>query len=105
MLQAATSWMFSLPLALVFPPRLFLAFSQFNTLYQFWVHTCCIRRLGILEYVLMTPSHHRVHHDRRVHKNFGGVLIVWDRLFGSFQDEYETLAPLKPLPHPTNAHN
>lgn len=99
MLQAVTSWMFSLPLALVFPPRLFLTFSQFNTLYQFWVHTCCIRRLGILEYVLMTPSHHRVHHDRRVHKNFGGVLIVWDRLFGSFLDElavYKSTAAAKP---------
>ena len=98
MLQAATSWMFSLPLALVFPPRLFLTFSQFNTLYQFWVHTCCIRRLGILEYVLMTPSHHRVHHDRRVHKNFGGVFIVWDRLFGSFLDELAVYKPAAPKP-------
>ena len=69
---------------------------------QFWVHTCCIRRLGILEYctyVLMTPSHHRVHHDRRVHKNFSGVLIVWDQLFGSFLDElavYKSTAAAKP---------
>jgi len=43
----------------------------------------------------MTPSHHRVHHDRRVHKNFGGFLILWDRIFGSFQDEYETVRPLR----------
>lgn len=54
---------------------------------QFWVHTTVIRRLGVLEYILMTPSHHRVHHDRRVHRNYGGVLIIWDRLFGSFVDE------------------
>ena len=55
---------------------------------QFWVHTCLIRRLPApIEYLFSTPSHHRVHHDRRVHKNFGGVLIIWDRLFGTFLDE------------------
>jgi len=55
-----------------------------------------VRRLPEpLEWVFMTPSHHRVHHDRRVHKNFGGLLIIWDRLFGSFQDEYETVRPLQ----------
>ena len=48
------------------------------------MHTTVVRRLGPLEWVLMTPSHHRVHHDRRVHKNYGGLLIVWDRLFGTF---------------------
>jgi len=87
MLQIATSWIFFLPLALFFEPRNFLMVSQLNALYQFWVHTCVIRRLGPVERVFMTPSHHRVHHDRRVHKNFGGVLIFWDKLFGSFLDE------------------
>ena len=52
------------------------------------VHTTVVRRLGPLELVLMTPSHHRVHHDRRVHKNYGGLLIVWDRIFGSFVGTY-----------------
>ena len=53
---------------------------------QFWVHTCLIRRLPApIEYLFSTPSHHRVHHDRRVHKNFGGVLIIWDRLFGTYR--------------------
>ena len=65
--------------------------AQLNLFYQYWVHTCMIRRLGPLELVLMTPSHHRVHHDRRVHKNFGGVFIIWDRLFGSFVDEYDVI--------------
>eukprot|EP00041_Stephanoeca_diplocostata_P029069 m.848570 g.848570 ORF g.848570 m.848570 type:complete len:171 (-) comp23488_c0_seq10:146-658(-) len=86
-IQAATSWMFDLWLALFFPPRAFLTCRAVNTLYQFWLHTCVIRRLGFLEHIFSTPSHHRVHHDRRVHKNFGGIFIVWDKLFGSFLDE------------------
>eukprot|EP00051_Salpingoeca_urceolata_P017983 m.249955 g.249955 ORF g.249955 m.249955 type:complete len:576 (-) comp19092_c0_seq7:79-1806(-) len=76
-------------LALFFPPVCFATAKSLNVVYQFWVHTTVIRRLGPLEWVFMTPSHHRVHHDRRVHKNFGGLLIVWDRLFGTFLDEYE----------------
>lgn len=67
----------------------YLALSQWNTLYQFWVHTTLIRRLGPLEWVFNTPSHHRVHHDRRVHRNYGGTLIVWDRMFGTFMDEHD----------------
>jgi len=67
---------------------MFMAHKSLNTLYQFWVHTCLIRELPwIFEFVLSTPSHHRVHHDRRVHKNFGGILIIWDRIFGSFLPE------------------
>lgn len=57
-----------------------------TTVYQFWVHTCHIGDLGFLEEFLMTPSHHRVHHDERVHKNYAGVLL-WDRLFGTFLQE------------------
>lgn len=91
-LQTATAWIFYLPLAPVLPPRLFLLHKQINLIYQFWVHTTVVQRLGPAELVLMTPSHHRVHHDRRVHKNFGGVLILWDRLFGSFLDEDELSA-------------
>jgi len=46
-----------------------------------------IRRLGFMEKYFITPSNHRVHHDRRVHKNFGGVFIIWDRIWGTFLDE------------------
>ena len=61
--QPLFSWVFYLPLAWVgFPPLMFLACSSFNTLYQFWIHTRTIGRLGPLEWVLNTPSHHRVHH-------------------------------------------
>jgi sterol desaturase/sphingolipid hydroxylase (fatty acid hydroxylase superfamily) len=89
--QPAVSWVFYLPLALFgFPPAMFLAVSAFDTLYQFWIHTRLIGRLGPLEWVLNTPSHHRVHHARNpryVDRNHGGTLIVWDRLFGTFAQE------------------
>ena len=91
--QHLFSWVFYLPLAWIgFPPLMFLACSSFNTLYQFWIHTRTIGRLGPLEWVLNTPSHHRVHHGcdpKYIDKNYGGTLIVWDRLFGSFQREEE----------------
>ena len=87
--QPAFSWVFYLPLAVLgFPPAMFLAVSSFNTLYQFWIHTRLIGRLGPLEWVLNTPSHHRVHHGRNpryIDRNHGGTLIVWDRLFGTFE--------------------
>eukprot|EP00730_Choanoeca_flexa_P018768 TRINITY_DN9144_c0_g2_i1.p1 TRINITY_DN9144_c0_g2~~TRINITY_DN9144_c0_g2_i1.p1 ORF type:complete len:486 (+),score=75.37 TRINITY_DN9144_c0_g2_i1:42-1499(+) len=85
--QGLYSVMGELPAAILIPPRTYVAAKSINTVYQFWVHTCLVRRLGWLEYVLSTPSHHRVHHDRRFHKNFGGMFIVFDRLFGTFLDE------------------
>lgn len=60
--------------------------------YQTWLHTELIGRLGPLEWVLNTPSHHRVHHgsdDKYLDKNYAGILIIWDRLFGTFQKEEE----------------
>jgi len=81
------SHMSYLPLAFFIPPSIFMFHHQWNTIYQFWVHTCTVRTLGPLELFFMTPSHHRIHHDRRLHKNFGGVLIIWDKMFGSFVDE------------------
>jgi sterol desaturase/sphingolipid hydroxylase (fatty acid hydroxylase superfamily) len=63
-----------------------------NLLYQYWIHTDALRRLGPLEAVLNTPSHHRVHHGsnrRYLDRNHGSILIVWDRLFGTFEPEAE----------------
>ena len=63
-----------------------------NLLYQFWIHATWIRKLGWLEYVLNTPSHHRVHHAANpeyLDANYGGILIIWDRLLGTFIEERE----------------
>jgi sterol desaturase/sphingolipid hydroxylase (fatty acid hydroxylase superfamily) len=90
-LQGSFSWFFYLPLAIAgFPPLMFAATSSINTLYQFWIHTRVIGRLGPLEWVLNTPSNHRVHHGRNpkyIDRNHGGTLIVWDRLFGTYARE------------------
>jgi sterol desaturase/sphingolipid hydroxylase (fatty acid hydroxylase superfamily) len=92
-LQGWFSWAFYLPLAILgFPPLMFLAVSSINTLYQFWIHTRVIGRLGPLELVFNTPSNHRVHHARNpkyVDRNHGGTLIIWDRLFGTYKAEEE----------------
>jgi alkylglycerol monooxygenase len=91
--QSSFSWVFYLPLAWIgLPPLLFLTLSSINTLYQFWIHTRAIGRLGPLEWMLNTPSHHRVHHGRNpkyVDRNHAGTLIVWDRMFGTFAREEE----------------
>ncbi len=91
--QGGFSWTFYLPLAVLgFDPVMFLTVSSLNTLYQFWIHTRAIGTIGPLEWILNTPSHHRVHHGsnpKYIDKNHGGTLIIWDRLFGTFQKEEE----------------
>ncbi|SDL69927.1 Sterol desaturase/sphingolipid hydroxylase, fatty acid hydroxylase superfamily [Daejeonella rubra] len=91
--QSGFAWVFYLPLAFVgFEPVMFLTVSAFNTLYQFWIHTRAIGDMGPLEWFLNTPSHHRVHHGsnpKYIDKNHAGTLIIWDRLFGTFQKEEE----------------
>lgn len=98
---------FALPLALVgFRDEWFLYISAFNTLYQFWIHTEAIGKLGPLEWILNTPSHHRVHHGRDpkyIDKNHAGSLIIWDRMFGTFQAEEEK--PHYGITKPTNSFN
>jgi sterol desaturase/sphingolipid hydroxylase (fatty acid hydroxylase superfamily) len=84
---------FHLPLALLgVPPLVMLAVDSFNTLYQFWIHTQLVGKMGFLERWLNTPALHRVHHGvnpRYLDKNFGGTFIVWDRLFGTYEPETE----------------
>ena len=86
-------WIFYLPLFLIgFPLEVLLTVNAVNLIYQFWVHTQVVRRLGPLDFILVTPSNHRVHHaqnERYIDKNYGGMLILWDRLFGTFEDERE----------------
>lgn len=90
--QPFTSWIFYMPLALAVPPSIFAVHIQLNLLYQFWIHTELIRDLGPLEWIFNTPKHHRVHHGRNLYcidKNYGGILIIWDRMFGTFAEESE----------------
>ncbi len=97
-----TFFMF-LPLAwLGFKPELLLIVAGIDILFQFWIHTKYIGKLGFLELFLNTPSHHRVHHGRNpqyIDKNYAGMFIIWDRMFGTFEEEkeevvYGTTAPL-----------
>jgi hypothetical protein len=98
-------WIFYLPMALAgVPPLVFAVVALIDLLYQYWVHTQQIGKLGWFDRWFCAPSNHRVHHavnDRYLDKNYGGILIVWDRLFGSFEPEderepcvYGTRAPL-----------
>jgi sterol desaturase/sphingolipid hydroxylase (fatty acid hydroxylase superfamily) len=94
--QSVFSTFFYLPLALIgFSPAVFLVVSTWQTLYQFWIHTRLIGKLPAwFEWVFNTPSHHRVHHGinpQYIDKNHGGTLIVFDRLFGTFQEEEEAV--------------
>ena len=93
-LQGAFSWVFYLPLAFLgFEPLVFVSIAGFQTLYQFWIHTKTIDKLPApFEYVFNTPSHHRVHHGvnpKYIDRNHGGTLIIFDRMFGTFQAEEE----------------
>jgi sterol desaturase/sphingolipid hydroxylase (fatty acid hydroxylase superfamily) len=98
-------WLFYLPLAVMgVPPLVFGIVALIDLLYQYWVHTQQIGRLGWFDRWFCSPSNHRVHHavnDRYLDKNYGGILIVWDRLFGTFAEEddrerivYGTRSPL-----------
>ena len=89
---AAFGWLIYLPLAVIgISPLLLIACGSLNLIYQFWVHTRLINKLPAwYEAIFVTPSHHRVHHALNrdyIDKNFAGVFILWDKLFGSFQPE------------------
>ena len=100
---ALSGWMFFLPMALVgVPPAQFATAGIVVLFYQFWIHTEHVGSLGPLDRWLSTPSNHRVHHAtnaRYLDRNYGAVLVVWDRLFGTFEPEsepcvYGTTVPL-----------
>jgi sterol desaturase/sphingolipid hydroxylase (fatty acid hydroxylase superfamily) len=89
-----TVWLFYLPMIILGVHPVVLAFcSSVNLVYQFWIHTERIDKLPLpVEFALNTPSHHRVHHASQgsyLDRNFGGILIIWDRLFGTFAPEIE----------------
>ena len=99
-----------IPLALLgVPTRVIALVAPIHLFSQFWYHTRLIDRLGVLEYVIVTPSHHRVHHainDEYLDKNFSEIFIVWDKLFGTFQEELPSVPARKCLfyPHRVRTH-
>ena len=93
-LEGVWSLIAHIPMVFIgFPPELVFVGIITVLAYQTWIHTEAIGKLGVLEKVLNTPSHHRVHHgsdEKYLDKNYGGITIVWDRLFGTYQVEEET---------------
>ena len=99
-------WLFYTPMALLgYPVEVFAAVGLIDLLYQFWVHTEQVGKLGWFDRVFVSPSNHRVHHavnDIYLDKNYGGILVLWDRMFGTFIEErddtpvvYGTRSPLR----------
>jgi sterol desaturase/sphingolipid hydroxylase (fatty acid hydroxylase superfamily) len=109
-----TNWLsgnilFFTPLCwLGFHPIAVTATLGLNLLYQFWIHTDLIPPLGIIELIFNTPNHHRIHHASNpeyLDRNFGGVLIIFDRLFGTFISAKPSVKPIYGLTHPLHSYN
>ncbi|MGB0893883.1 MAG: sterol desaturase family protein [Parashewanella sp.] len=107
MYPVAGMWLFWLPLVVIgFDPKWVVFAVLLNLGYQFFVHTQLVKQLGIFEWLFNTPSHHRVHHGvnpQYIDKNYAGVLIIWDKLFGTFVPEQETVR--YGIPKPVNSFN
>jgi len=105
--EALTIIPFHLPLALLgVEPWIYASCYAIDLIYQFWIHTELPGRLGMVEFVLNTPSSHRVHHGinpQYLDRNYGGILVVWDRLFGTYQPEEE--APAYGVTHALGSYN
>jgi sterol desaturase/sphingolipid hydroxylase (fatty acid hydroxylase superfamily) len=100
---AFLGWVFYLPMAVAgVPPGMFAVAAIVDLLYQYWIHTELVGKLGAFDRWFASPSNHRVHHavnDRYIDRNYGGIFMAWDRLFGTFVEEaepcvYGTRAPL-----------
>jgi len=91
-------WMFYIPMIVIgVPAEVFITVGGLNLLYQFWVHTEHIPKLGFIEKIFVTPSNHRVHHAKNpeyIDANYGGVFILWDRMFGTYIEEKENIKPV-----------
>jgi sterol desaturase/sphingolipid hydroxylase (fatty acid hydroxylase superfamily) len=91
-----------------FPASMITSLLLVHGLYPFFIHTQLIGKLGILEYILVTPSHHRVHHasnEKYLDKNYGDVFIIWDKLFGTFQKEEDDVKIEYGLTHPLKSYS
>lgn len=91
-------WIFYIPMfVLGIPAEVVVSVGSLNLIYQFWVHTEHLPKLGWYEWIFVTPSNHRVHHaqnDIYLDRNYGGVFILWDRWFGTFQEERDDEPPI-----------
>tara|TARA_B110000014_G_C20081380_1_gene565114 strand:+ start:308 stop:1486 length:1179 start_codon:yes stop_codon:yes gene_type:complete len=90
------------------PASIFIILGPVHLFMQFWYHTQLIDRMGWLEKIIVTPSHHRVHHainHKYLDKNYGQILIIWDKMFGSFQEELRHEKPVYGILRPANTWN
>ena len=99
---ALLGWIFYLPMAIAgIPPEVFVVAAVVNLLYQYWIHTEQVGSLGWFDRWFGSPSNHRVHHavnDRYIDRNYGGITMLWDRLFGTFVEESERACTARARP-------
>lgn len=102
-------WVFYIPMIMVgVPGEVFVTVAGINLVYQFWVHTKHIGHLGILEKIFITPMNHGVHHAKNaeyIDANYGGVFIIWDRMFGTYIPERPDIKPVYGTVKPLNSWN
>ena len=103
------SFIFLIPTAIIgVPPEVIAVLAPLHLFAQYWYHTRLIGKLGLLEYIIVTPSHHRVHHainNEYLDKNLSQVFIIWDKLFGTFQEELEDVPPVYGVKRPLRSWN
>ena len=102
-------WLFYIPSFIIgIPAEIFLVSGALNLVYQYWVHTQLVGKLGWYESIFVTPSHHRVHHAQNqiyIDRNHGGVFILWDKLFGTFQEELDEHQVIYGVRRPVKSYN
>lgn len=98
-----------LPAALLgVPPHVIAIIAPLHLFLQYWYHTQLINKMGVLEHIIVTPSHHRVHHAQNseyLDKNYGQIFIIWDKLFGTFQEELDKVPPVYGITRPAQTWN
>lgn len=101
--------LFLIPAAIIgIPAQVIVVVTPLHTLLQYWYHTRHIGKLGFLEHIIVTPSHHRVHHAMNsiyIDKNHSAIFIIWDKLFGTFQEELESEPPVYGITRPVQTYN
>ena len=102
-------WIFYMPMIMLgVPVEVFIAVAGVNLVYQFWVHTEHIGHLGFMEKIFITPMNHRIHHAKNkeyIDANYGGVFIIWDRMFGTYTPQKPELEPVYGTATPLNSWN